>query len=314
MTYKKGLGIPYMGSKRKIAKDLVDFILERHPEVDTVYDLFGGGGQMTFEFAQRAQIKKVIYNDFDSGVTSLMKKILEDGVTEEFYEWFDMDTFHELKNGTDWKAGLVKTCWSFGGNVSKGYLYSTENERLKKPLHEAIVYHDKKAIEEFFELSGFRITDDMLFSEDIQERRKTFARNFNKESHRLELGNIERLSHLAAIERLNRTFKEKLILSNSSYSDVEIPTTNNMLIYLDPPYEDTAKYQNDIDHEKLWDYVRSSSNKVYISSYDAPFPEVYSIEHRSLMSTSNTKIVQEKLFANNIAITTSKEKEDVNSW
>ena len=37
------LGIPYMGSKREIAKDLVDFILKENPNCKYVYDLFAGG-------------------------------------------------------------------------------------------------------------------------------------------------------------------------------------------------------------------------------------------------------------------------------
>jgi len=56
----KGLGIPYMGGKRQIAPKIVDYILAKNPNVKYVYDLFGGGGAMSFEFLQRKQIKKVI--------------------------------------------------------------------------------------------------------------------------------------------------------------------------------------------------------------------------------------------------------------
>ena len=37
-----------MGSKRKLAKDIVDFIMERNPNVKYFYDLFGGGGAISF--------------------------------------------------------------------------------------------------------------------------------------------------------------------------------------------------------------------------------------------------------------------------
>ena len=37
----KGLGIPYMGSKRQIAPKIVDYILAKNPNVKYVYDLFG---------------------------------------------------------------------------------------------------------------------------------------------------------------------------------------------------------------------------------------------------------------------------------
>ena len=40
------LGIPYMGSKRKLASDILHFITSRHNNIDTFYDLFGGGGSV----------------------------------------------------------------------------------------------------------------------------------------------------------------------------------------------------------------------------------------------------------------------------
>jgi site-specific DNA-adenine methylase len=47
------LGIPYMGSKRKIAKPLIDYMLNSNPNAKYFYDLFGGGGDMSFEALQR---------------------------------------------------------------------------------------------------------------------------------------------------------------------------------------------------------------------------------------------------------------------
>jgi len=44
MPYISGLGIPYMGSKRKLAPKIVDFILAENPQAKYVFDLFGGGG------------------------------------------------------------------------------------------------------------------------------------------------------------------------------------------------------------------------------------------------------------------------------
>ena len=36
-------GIPYMGSKQKLVDKIVPFIMRRHPDADSFYDLFGGG-------------------------------------------------------------------------------------------------------------------------------------------------------------------------------------------------------------------------------------------------------------------------------
>lgn len=40
------LGIPYMGSKRKLASKIVDFIIDLNKGVEYVYDVFGGGGPL----------------------------------------------------------------------------------------------------------------------------------------------------------------------------------------------------------------------------------------------------------------------------
>ena len=88
------IGIPYMGSKRKLAKPIIDYILANNPNTKYIYDLFGGGGAISFEALKRKKIQKVHYND------------------------------------NDWFGGLVATCWSFANNKHKGYLFSEDNEKI----------------------------------------------------------------------------------------------------------------------------------------------------------------------------------------
>ena len=151
------LGIPYMGSKRKLASKIVDFILSVNKGVEYVYDVFGGGGAITFELLKRRAIKRVYYNDLNTGVCELIKKIQKDGVTKEFYNWIGKQEFDKLKDGNDWKAGLVKTCWSFGNN-QKAYMYGQRVEPVKKQFHDYVFY--KK------DLVGY----ENISSENIQER------------------------------------------------------------------------------------------------------------------------------------------------
>lgn len=72
------LGIPYMGSKRKLSKTIIDYILIHNPNVKYIYDLFGGGGSMSFEALQRKQIKKVFYNELNTGVTERLNHCKRD--------------------------------------------------------------------------------------------------------------------------------------------------------------------------------------------------------------------------------------------
>lgn len=51
------LGIPYMGSKRKLAGDILHFITQRNPGMTDFYDLFGGGGAVSFTTAKVIVLK-----------------------------------------------------------------------------------------------------------------------------------------------------------------------------------------------------------------------------------------------------------------
>ena len=68
------MAIPYMGSKRKLAKPIIDYILANNPNTKYIYDLFGGGGAISFEALKRKKIKQVHYNELNTGVVELLKK------------------------------------------------------------------------------------------------------------------------------------------------------------------------------------------------------------------------------------------------
>ena len=65
------LGMPYMGSKRKIAHVLMKYIINQNPYAKYFYDLFGGGGAMSFMALQYPQFGKVVYNEFNTGACEL---------------------------------------------------------------------------------------------------------------------------------------------------------------------------------------------------------------------------------------------------
>ena len=296
------IGICYMGSKRKLAKPIIDYILKHNPNTKYFYDLFGGGGAMSFEALQRKQIKEVHYNEFNTGVVDLLKKIRNDGVTPEFYEWIDRETFNEYKDKNCWKAGLIKTCWSFGNN-QKDYMFSPENEYIKKILHNIIVYKDEYSILQFKKEYNIDIISELLLSNDIQQRRLDVM-NYIKgiDKNRLDLQQLEGLQQLERLERLEQL--QQLEITNQSYEDVIINTPiDETIIYLDPPYNKTAKYQKEIDYDVLYEYIRNSPYKIYISSYDFPFNLVKSFRHRSILSASANNLVTENLYCN---------KEDIN--
>ena len=313
------LGIPYMGSKRKIAKPLIDYMLNSNPNAKYFYDLFGGGGAMSFEALQRKRFKKVFYNEFNEAIVNLLIKIKTDGVTSEFYEWINRETFHKYKDENCWKSGLIKTCWSFGNNQN-GYLFGVNIEENKRLLHEIIVNRCNISRLEFEKLTGLFIDDYYLSKDSIQDRRIDIQRLFTAQNNSFKEkisdytntrgGNVrsisQQLQQLEQLERLHQLKQlQNLQISNLSYEQVKIETPiNETIIYCDPPYKGTGKYQKDIDHDKFLEWVKNSPYKIYVSSYEFDLPCVFELSHKSSLSaTNNSKKVVEKLFCNQEELT-----------
>lgn len=70
----KPVGLPYIGSKKKVSKKLVELIKQNFGDNRIVYDLFGGGGAITFECA--INNIDVVYNDVNPTPQAMIKKIL----------------------------------------------------------------------------------------------------------------------------------------------------------------------------------------------------------------------------------------------
>ena len=283
------LGIPYQGSKRKIAKSIVDYIQNHNPNGVYLYDLFGGGGAISFEALKRKHFKGVFYNEFNTGVVELLKHIRTNGITPKMYEWVDRKTFEKHKNDNDWYGGFLKTCWSFGNN-QRDYLFGKDIEEPKRLMHEVVVNCCVESLKKLpFE------ADPLIFNLPTIYDRMISLKGMVKD--RIDLEQLQRLQQLQQLQRLERL--ERLEITNLSYEQVPITTPiENTIIYLDPPYKSTAKYQKDIDHEQFYNWVKNSPYKIYVSSYNFDLPMVMQLEHRSTLSaTANNKTI-EKLFCN----------------
>lgn len=283
------LGIPYMGSKRRLSGKILDYICAQNPNATHFYDLFGGGGAISFEALQRPQFECVTYNELNTGVVELLRKIQRDGVTDEFYRWVSRETFQKHKNDDTWYGGLLKTCWSFGSN-QREYLYGKHIEREKMLADNVVVRQCLKSSVELSKIAEIDIK--VSGKKTINERKKDFAEAIRKSGKRFDLEKLQRLNGLERLERL-----ERLEIKNLSYESVKIETPpEQTVIYCDPPYFGTEKYQNTLNHREFYDWVNRSPYKIYVSSYESELPCVLEMAHRSTLSaTANNKVV-ERLF------------------
>lgn len=85
-----------------------------------------------------------------------------------------------------------------------------------------------------------------------------------------------------------------------SYDNIHLPKKS--IVYCDPPYNNTTKYNNNFNHDIFWEWVRSKvkeSHKVFVSEYHAPDDFVSIWEKQissSLTKNTGSKSGVEKLF------------------
>ena len=279
--------IPYMGSKRKLATKILNVIYQTVGDFARVYDLFGGGA--AFSIAALMAGHKVHYNEKNTSIAELLRYIVVGKKLPN--RWVTREEYKEKVNGNDWFAGFLKSCWSFGNNSEKGYLFGAKIENLKRLGHLIVVDKDELALKELSEILNINLT--------MPKNRLQFRQIIKRLTG--ERGDLEQFERLEQLERLERIQQiQQLEISNLDYRDVEI--VPNSVIYCDPPYTGTAKYKEGaFNHEAFWEWCREQSNPVFVSEYKAPddFKVVAEFKHRSILSaTNNAKVTIEKLFWN----------------
>lgn len=296
------IGLPYIGSKKKISKKLIEIIKQNFGTDKTVYDLFGGGGAITLEC--KLQGLDVVYNDIDPIPGQMIQKILSEDreylktlicSREEFFKIRDK----EDKTIDDHLKLLVN---SFGNN-SGSYLYSKEFSDIKYKLA-------KEIIEKYDCFYGYKQTE--TFKNFVKDKEKLKTLDWeNKEEKHHELEQLPRLQQLQKLQQLQQLKQleniqdieanGKIKFYNKDYKDFS--NIKNSIIYLDPPYKDTNKVynHNNLNYEDFYRWCKdmSKENIVLISGYNMPddFEVVYEFtKARSTMQSGTHKSKYEKLF------------------
>lgn len=255
----KPIGLPYIGSKKKVSKKIVEIIKQNFGSGKPVYDIFGGGGAITAELLLNGF--EVHYNDLDSDITDMLAR-----VASQDREWIKtlivsrnefLDIRSKTKKTIDDKLKLLVN--SFGNN-QRSYLYGKKWSDVKYNLAvEIINKHDV--------FSGYKQTE-------------TY-RNAIKQPW---LNRLQQLEQLQQLEITNRDY--------TAFSNVE-----NSVLYLDPPYEDTKNsYKFKFDHQSFYDWCVKMARKniVIISSYDISDPRFevsfeFNTAHGTLSGGQNIK-------------------------
>ncbi len=132
-------GLPYMGSKNSIAKNLI----KQLPRRENFYDLFCGGGSMAHRAALSGKYKHIYCNDLTGAVEYVERA--RRGEYDNRRQWVDREYFIKNKNNDIFLTFM----WSFGNNGQR-YMYGQHIEPLKKRLHFAYIENDNSLLKEFY--------------------------------------------------------------------------------------------------------------------------------------------------------------------
>ena len=294
----KEFGAPYMGSKSRIALD----ILKRLPPGKRFVDLFGGGFAVSHAAALTNKWGSVLYNDINPLITDLIKRAIGGEFNYENFKpkWISRDEFNLNKD----KDGYIKYIWSFG-NKGEGYLYGEDVAPLKKLAHNLIVFGVK---DKWFDVNCPGIYKH-INSNNIHVRRLQLYRYFRgeikKQLRTQQLQHLEmfkRSQHLERLDRLQRLdgIDRSLKITNISYDKYEYREGD--VVYLDPPYNGTIDYGVKFDHKAFYDWCYSRPYQVWFSSYEIPdkrFKLVYAAQLFSRLSREgDRRLAYERLYTN----------------
>lgn len=273
----KPVGLPYVGSKKKISKKIAQIITQNFGTDKPFYDLFGGGGAVSLEMTLNG-FEDVHYNELDNITLSAFKTAL--------YEDFDVrdlivtrDEFLKIRDSSHDGIGELKLLVNSFGNNRKGFLYSKDSADEKTELALNIVL------------------------EEVDWRRykqtKTYKKYIGNDQTKIErIEQIERIQQIEQIQQIDGCVN----VTNRDYK--VFGDLTGAILYLDPPYENAANSYKTGKFDSMafydWAYEMSENNIVIISSYevsDERFEPVF--EFKNARSTLNSKVVgnrTEKLF------------------
>ena len=281
-------GLPYQGSKNRIARRLVDAL----PAAPVLYDVFCGGCAVTHAALLSGKYQHFVVNDRRGWLPDAFRKAIHGGYAHED-RWISREDFERLKD-TDAYAAM---CFSFG-NDTRSYMYARPLERYKRALHYAIFWRDFAPWKELCPETADDLASGLAPIEDRKQRRVQ-AGHFIVESLKAQLAaetltpdilqkpiyrqirrskgamtTVETLQSLESLERLQslESLPDTLTVYSMDYREMRFDEPG--IIYCDPPYMSVyAKgkdYGCEFDAEAFYSWCEAQKLPVYISEYQMP--------------------------------------------
>ena len=222
--------IPYQGSKRNLAADILRFFPQK---IDRLIEPFAGSAAITIASAYYFKADKFIVNDINEPLINLWDKIVNEPQTI-------IRDYHHI-----WNNQL--------GNEEEYYYQIRDNfNQTKEPKY--LLFLLAKCVK-----AAVRYNAEGNFNQSPDKRRKGRL----PENMRYDILNVSNL------------LKDKVSFYSYDYEKILDMATEKDLIYMDPPYQGTAKnggfrYMEDLNHENfiISLYKLNKRNIPFILSYD----------------------------------------------
>lgn len=229
----------YQGGKQRLAKQIVDIILEQNDitEYTKFYDLCCGCGAITLELINR-------------GIHPTNIIMVDKGLFGKFWNSianneFNLDVFQQEIKKIPEKEYI------------KDYLQNLSN---KKVNFELLEYH-------YLLLQSGSFGSKQIYIEENKWKNNSF-RNYwlpTENSNRRSPVNPMMPMPDTLFNRVKNIVDNLSGIINAIYSDVkDIEIKENAIIYIDPPYKNTESYNDDFDYENFI-YNNKKNNIIYLS-------------------------------------------------
>ena len=320
-------GLPYKGSKNRIAKKILDVL----PAAPVLYDVFAGGCAITHAALLSGKYSRVVANDINGMIPAAFEKAIRGGFRNED-RWISRDDFQKLYK-TD---PYVAICFSFGNNLHE-YCYARDLEPYKRALHYAIFWKDIAPWAELCPETADALGAAMQAEDNRHKRRikagraivtalkaglmngtidpavmdKPIYRKIRKEKTpglRIQLAErVERLKNLETLqtdeslcrmqileslerlERINSTdVPPVLTVTTGDYRALNFERGG--IIYCDPPYKSTEeRYGREFDFNGFYSWCEAQTLPVYISEYTMPEDRFVPVASFTVIRKMDTK-------------------------
>lgn len=220
-------GLPYKGSKNKLAERIVRLF----PRRTNLVDLFCGGCAVSHAALLMGKFEHIYINDINWMCPTLFMDALQ-GKYANDTRWISREDFFRLRD-TDPYVAMV---WSFGNNM-RDYLYSKEIEPLKKAIHYALFFSDYSLAK--------ALGHDLSFVDaikDVQQRYRAVRQYFSQFGHfqqqSFEGGGISARLETMERQQTRSVFQKKKFKNDLGRQNTESePTALHRLQYQKRPWE-----------------------------------------------------------------------------